>query len=151
MIDRENIGLKTPPFHATVELGQLRLFYEATGDRGQVELDEIASLSANLNGIQIPPTFTFSLAYLAPDRVSWTDSLNIPLERLLHGEQQFEYFNPIYCGDRLTFHEQISDIYDRNGGALEFVVVDTDVVNEQSTLCVRMRTVAVLTHHVGHA
>ncbi|MDO8705394.1 MAG: MaoC family dehydratase N-terminal domain-containing protein [Sulfuricaulis sp.] len=151
MIDRKHIGMKVPPYRATVEKGQLLLFAKATGETNPIYLDEEAARAIGCPAIPIPPTFAFSLALLAPDRVSWADTLKLPMEKILHGEQAFEYLHPVYCGDALTFHERISDIYEKNDGALEFVVADTDVVNQHGTQCLRLRTVAVLVHAKGNA
>lgn len=66
------------------------------------------------------------------------------MARLLHGEQGFTYHRPIYAGDRLTLTTTTSDIYVKKGGALEFVVQDTQVVNVSGDLCAEMRSVFVV-------
>jgi N-terminal half of MaoC dehydratase len=66
------------------------------------------------------------------------------MRRILHGEQKFAYHRYIYAGDRLTLTTTTSDIYSKKGGALEFVVQDTQAVNDSGVLCVEMTTVTVI-------
>ena len=54
---------------------------------------------------------------------------------VLHGEQGFTYHAMAYAGDTLTFEQRIDDIYDKKGGALEFVVRTTRVTNQRGELC----------------
>ena len=56
--------------------------------------------------------------------------LDIPLTKLLHGEQSFRYFKQVCAGDTVNVQSTITDIYDKKGGALEFVVRKTCVSNQ---------------------
>ena len=38
----------------------------------------------------------------------------------------FEHFAPVYVGDIVEVSRNLVDIYDKQGGALTFIVVDTD-------------------------
>ncbi|MOA64579.1 hypothetical protein D3C78_1906750 [compost metagenome] len=44
-----------------------------------------------------------------------------------------------FAGDRLSFETKIVDIYDKKGGALEFVVRETRVTDEQGELVAELR------------
>ena len=72
--------------------------------------------------------------------------LDIPLVKLLHGEQSFKYIKPICAGDTLSVESTITDIYDKKGGKLEFVVKDSRVTNQKVELVAEMRTVLVVRH-----
>ena len=50
---------------------------------------------------------------------------------MLHGEQRFTYHAPVVVGDMLTFRSHVTDIYDKKGGALTMVVVETAVTNQR--------------------
>ena len=61
------------------------------------------------------------------------DSLNFlgeSLEKLLHGEENFNYYEPIYAGDEITVCKKITDIIDKKEGALQFVISQTDFTNQ---------------------
>jgi acyl dehydratase len=70
--------------------------------------------------------------------------LGADLGRMLHGEQGFTQVRPIFVGDRIRLRQRIVDIYDKKGGALEFVVLETSATNQDDELCTIMHTVAVL-------
>ena len=55
-----------------------------------------------------------------------------------------DFREPIYAGDRITFQTKISDIYDKKGGALEFIVEDTTATNEAGTLVCELQRVIVV-------
>ncbi|MNT56391.1 hypothetical protein D3C72_1936840 [compost metagenome] len=72
--------------------------------------------------------------------------LQIPLSKLLHGEQSFSYHRPACVGDTVTVRSTISDIYDKKNGALEFVVKTSRATNQRDELVAELRTVIVCRH-----
>jgi acyl dehydratase len=62
---------------------------------------------------------------------------------VLHGEESFKYHRMAYAGDTLHFDVHIADIYDKKGGALEFVVRETRVSNQRGEHVADLRTVLV--------
>jgi acyl dehydratase len=144
VIDRKFIGLESEERFADVEKGQLRLFAKATGERNPIYFDEDAAKAAGYPTMPAPPTFAFCLASLAPQARGSLRDMNIPIEKVLHGEQQFTYHKPIFAGDRIRIKTRVIDIYDKKGGALEFVVTETTSQNQKGELCVSARTIAVV-------
>ena len=53
---------------------------------------------------------------------------------VLHGSQEFEYFGQIYAGDRITQQSKILDMYDKKGGAMEFIVQESQYTNQNDEL-----------------
>jgi acyl dehydratase len=49
-----------------------------------------------------------------------------------------------YAGDTLRYEQRIADIYDKKGGALEFVVRQTRVSNQRDELVAQLRCVTVV-------
>ena len=70
--------------------------------------------------------------------------MGVDMQRILHGEQSFTYHRPIYAGETITLITTTSDIYEKKGGALEFIVQDTKASNAAGELCVDMRVVTVV-------
>lgn len=124
----------------SVEWGQLKLFGKATG---QADLRRSNPVDA-ADGPEAPLTFAYSLGALAFGTESWSEELGIDPTRLLHGEQTFEYFEPICAGDEILLRRKLVDRYEKKNGALQFVVVDTEAVNQRNELCVRSRMVGVI-------
>jgi len=148
-IDRDaHVGVISEPRTVDVEPGFLKFFAKATGETDAVYFDEDAARAAGHPGLPAPPTYAFSLARSAPARrgdiLDKANGIGADMARLLHGEQGFTYHRPIYAGDRLTLTTTTSDIYAKKGGALEFVVQDTRVMNVSGDLCAEMRSVFVV-------
>lgn len=134
MIDRRHIGHALPAFSVPVEAGRLRFFAKATGNHDAVYVDETAARDPGHPGLPVPPTFFFCLEMDAPDPAAMRKLLAIDYRRILHGEQQFHYHAMAHAGDRLRFEPRIADIYDKKGGALEFVRRETRVTNQHGAL-----------------
>ncbi|MCY1399018.1 hypothetical protein D9M71_140670 [compost metagenome] len=142
MIDKKHIGKQLPAFSVTAEAGQLRFFAKSIGETNPVYFDENAARDAGHPGLPLPPTFLFSLEFNIPSN-AWRDELGIVPARILHGEESFKYHRPAYAGDTLRFEGRITDIYDKKGGALEFVVRETRVTNQHGEHVADLRTVLV--------
>ena len=131
MISRDFIGLQLAPFTVPVEASRLRFFAKATGQTDPVYTDEAAAQRAGHPGLPVPPTFLFCLEMDAPNPGALRDTLGIDIAKVLHGEQRFRYHRMAHAGDRLTFAQRVADLYDKKGGALEFMVRETRVTNQR--------------------
>lgn len=146
MLDKKYIGYETTRFSVDVEKGRLRFFAKATGQTDPVYIDEAAAKDAGYPSLPVPPTFLFCLEMEGPKPTEVRDLLGIDLGKLLHGEQGFVYHAMAFAGDRLSFAARIVDIYDKKGGALEFVVIETRVTNQHDALVAELRKVTVVRH-----
>ncbi len=144
MISREYIGTQSEPRSIDVEAGQLKFFAKATGQTDPIYFNENAARAAGHRAIPAPPTFSISLAAGVPAQCGTLESMNVDMRRILHGEQSFTYHRMIYAGDRITLVTTTSDIYEKKGGALEFIVQDTTATNQNGELCTTFRTVVVV-------
>ena len=144
MIDRRHIGHELPPFQVEVEKGRLRFFAKATGQDDPVYTDEAAARAAGHPGLPVPPTFLFCLEMESPNPAAIRELLGMDYRSLLHGEQGFTYHATAYAGDTLRYEQRIADIYDKKGGALEFVVRQTRVSNQRDELVAELRCVSVI-------
>ncbi len=144
MIDRQFIGHTLAPFSVPVEAGRLRFFAKATGQTDPVYSDAAAARAAGHPALPVPPTFLFCLEMDGPNPAAIRELLNLDYRRLLHGEQAFTYHAMAYAGDTLSFVQRIEDIYDKKGGALEFVVRSTRVMRQDGALVAELRGVSVM-------
>jgi acyl dehydratase len=146
MLDRKFIGYTSPACTLDVERGRLRMFAHAIGETDPVYTDDAAARAAGHPALPVPPTFLFCLEMDRPNPYGWFDDLGIPLPKVLHGEQQFTYHRLAYAGDQLTFDSRVSDIYDKKGGQLEFVVQDNRITNQHGDLVAEFRRTIVIRH-----
>lgn len=146
MIDRKYIGHAFPAYAVEVERGRLRFFAKAIGERNPVYTDESAARAAGYRSLPVPPTFLFSLENEVPDPFAYLTGMGVDLRRILHGEQSFTYHAAACAGDILTFEPRIANIYEKKGGALEFIVRETTVTGSAGALVAELRTVIVVQH-----
>lgn len=147
-IDRKHLGEVSEPRVIDVEKGQLRFFAKATGETNPIYFDEDAARAAGHPTLPAPPTFLFSLALGAPAKrgniLDAENGMGVDMRRILHGEQRFEYHRQIYAGDRVTLVTTTGEIYEKKGGALEFITQDTTATNDAGELLATMRVVTVV-------
>lgn len=149
MIDRKHIGRTWPAHTVEVEKGRLRFFAKAIGERNPIYTDEAAAQAAGYRSLPVPPTFLFSLENEVPDPFAYLTSMGVDLRRVLHGEQSFHYHAPVCAGEILTFSSRIADIYQKKGGALEFIVKETTVKTPAGAPVAELRTVIVVRNAPG--
>ena len=143
MIDRRHIGHEMPPFCVAVERGRLRFFAKATGQDDPVYSDDDAARAAGHPALPVPPTFLFCLEMDGPNPAAVRELLGLDYKRILHGEQGFTFHRLAHAGDTLRFEQRIDDIYDKKGGALEFIVRKTRVSNQRGEPVADLRCVTV--------
>ena len=143
MIDKKWIGHALPVSVLPIERSRLQFFAKAIGETDPVYTDAAAARDAGYADLPAPPTFLFApeLDSGASDRL--LEDLQIPIAKLLHGEQSFSYHRPACVGDMVTVRATITDIYDKKNGALEFVVKTARATNQRDELVAELRTVIV--------
>lgn len=125
------VGRETKPKSIAVEQGQIQFFAKATGVKDKLYWDLETAKIAGHPAIPAPPTFLFSLDMLAPNaEQSVLQVLGVDLGKVLHGEQRFFYGKQIYAGDVITLTTKVTGAYEKKGGALKFIVSETNAVNQ---------------------
>ena len=130
MADKNLIGHSTGVFSIDVEKGRLRFFAKAIGETDPVYTNEANAKAAGHRALPVPPTFLKCLESEGRDVVELLNLIGFDLARVLHAEQSFVYHKMAYAGDVLTFDGRISDLYEKKGGALQFVVLEARVTNQ---------------------
>lgn len=129
-IDRRHVGYALPPFTVEVDPRRLAAFAAAIGERDPRLAAEVA-----------PPTFMKVLEGEHDSSRAILAALEVPLARVLHAEQQFEYLAPIRAGDRVTVRRTVTDLYEKKGGAMEFIVIESVLTGAAGLLLGRSRQV----------
>ncbi|HDY81539.1 MAG TPA: MaoC family dehydratase [Halieaceae bacterium] len=147
MLDQSFIGYELPSFTADVEKGRLRFFAKAIGETNPIYTDEDAAVKAGYRTLPAPPTFAMVLDMDTPELMPLLGLLKMDIGRILHGSQEFEYFQPIYAGDQITVTSKVVDIFDKKGGALDFVVTENSYTNQDGDLVAK--STSTLVHRNG--
>jgi acyl dehydratase len=144
LIDRKWIGHQVGRSTLVIERGRLRFFAKAIGEANPIYTDEAAARAAGYADLPAPPTFVFAAELDSNTMFALFDQLGVALGKVLHGEQGFEYFSPVVAGDTITVTSLVKDIYDKRGGALEFVETESTAVNQRGDTVAKMRGVTVV-------
>jgi acyl dehydratase len=143
MIDKKWIGHALPVSVLALERSRLQFFAKAIGETDPVYSDVAAAQAAGYADLPAPPTFLFAAELDSGAAMSLLTTLQVPLAKVLHGEQGFTYHRAACAGDTVTVQSVISDIYDKKGGALEFVVQTSRATNQRDELVAEVRSILV--------
>jgi acyl dehydratase len=117
---RQAVGRKGPAVTVAVEQGAIQAFARAIGDDNPLFNDEAAARRSRHGGLVAPPTFLRSVGSVRPQL-----PFEVPFERLLDGGSDWEYFEPVRPGDRITSASQVTNIVERTGrmGVMLFMTI----------------------------
>lgn len=125
MTDRSRIGFRTEPTTALVDGWRVKLFCQAISETDPVYHDPAAARAAGHPACPVPPTFLKAIEGEHFSSAALMKLLDVPLRGVLHAEQAFEHFAPVYVGDTVEVSRTVTDIHDKKDGAFTFIVVDT--------------------------
>ena len=124
---QQAIGVESQPVTIEVEKGHIQRFAEAIGDPNPVYNDEAAARKSGYGGLVAPPTFLRSVRGV---------NLELPFElsfsRRLDAGSDWEYFQPVRPGDRITAVARIGELTERTGrlGVMVFMTTITTYTNQ---------------------
>ena len=144
MIDKSIIGKEYAPFTVEVEKRWVRSFAEAIGDTSPIYFDESVARAAGYRSLPAPPTFPFALIMDRNQSFMILDQLGIDKRRAMHGEQSFVYHAALCAGDVVTGRQRVVDVYDKKNGALEFLLTETRLENQNGEHVCDLRTTVVV-------
>lgn len=124
-----------------VERGAIRRFAEAIGDPNPLFNNEVEARRTRFGGMIAPPTFCRSLSAAIPDvKLDMGESF-----RGLDGGSDWEYFEPIRPGDRITVQTKIADLRESTGrlGTMVFITTETSYTNQFGQVCALQRSTAI--------
>jgi acyl dehydratase len=125
---QQAIGLEGDPVTVEVEKGAIIKFAQAIGDDNPLFNDEVEARRSRYGGLIAPPTFLRSITSGRP-----AFPFDLPLNRFLDGGSDWEYFEPIRVGDRITSTSKITDLSERTG-RLGVMVFSTTVITYRNQL-----------------
>ncbi len=147
-IDRKHLGRRYGPFTFPVGLQHVRDFVAAVGggvpghifssppDRlHPFTWDEAAAKAGPHGGIVAPPTFAATFAMEPFAKACSDPDLALNVLRLVHGEQDMEFLEPVRPGDVLTTHGEITRVQER--GNLDFLEVTSTTTNQHGRVVVK--------------
>lgn len=143
-LDASLIGSRRPGGTLLVTRSRLRLFAKATGQTDPVFVDLDAAKHVGHRDLPVPPTFYFGVDLEVPDSFAHLADAGVDLRAVLHGEQEFNYHHTAHAGDELSSSSVVTDVFEKKGGALQFMVSETPIVDQDGATVVTMRNTLVV-------
>ncbi len=114
-----------PAYKYEVGLEKIKEYAMAVGDLNPLYINEEEAAKSKYGGIIAPPTFAAVYARGPAGQALFDPELSLDLPMLVHGEQEFEFFEVVKPGDVILTEGEILDIFEKTSstGTLDFVVV----------------------------
>ncbi len=124
---RAAVGVESEAHVTEVEKGAIIKFAVAIGDTNPIYNDEEAARNSRYGGIVAPPTF-FRTMSSGPMKVD----VKSPYSANLDGGSDWEYYEPVRPGDRISVTTLVSNVFERPGrlGNMLFIQRETRYRNQ---------------------
>ncbi|WP_428394390.1 MaoC family dehydratase N-terminal domain-containing protein [Lichenicoccus sp.] len=133
IFDRTAKGVSSDPVTIQIERGRIRFFAEVLGAADPIHSDVAAARAKGYPDLVAPPSFFTVLDAIASEehrrlgRTPIATLIGCDNRYLLHGEEQYDYAGPMFAGDQVTLTTTVVDFYDKKGGTMEFVTLQSVV------------------------
>ena len=147
MFDASKIGRSFPPYTLEVERGKVGELALAIGDANPIYQSRQAAQAAGYAEVPLYPTSPTIFAFWGvgyPQLLEHWASLGLDVERVLHGEEAFEYLAPITPGDTLTGIMTLVDARTtagQGGTSLDILTFEFRYTNQHDEPVLRLRKV----------
>lgn len=134
------VGVESPPVMYEVEKGHIKRFAQAIGDSSPLWTDEAQARKGHNGGIIAPPTFLRAF-----EPAPFPENVKSPYSRVLDGGSEWEYFEPVRPGDRITVVQRFIDVAERAGrmGPMLFMVREMRYTNQFGQLVATQRATGI--------
>lgn len=115
---RTLIGRVFPPVKYVISEEDLRLYLPVAGEVHPAFLSDEGARAAGYERRVIPPSFAPYIAVLGLLRsFDWEKDfyLDYKTGTAMFGEQELEYYRPLYVGETLTIQGEVADVYEKQG------------------------------------
>jgi acyl dehydratase len=151
MLDHSYIGKKLPTIHYRVDASKIRELALAIGDDNPIFHDKAAAQAAGYPDIVAPLTFPTLFRFWGGSAVgaetrSLLRQMGANELRILHGEEEYEYFRLIHPGDEITGELEILSIERKEGssGPMDMVKTKATYRNPRGEVVVIARATMVV-------
>ncbi|MBW2544969.1 MAG: MaoC family dehydratase N-terminal domain-containing protein [Deltaproteobacteria bacterium] len=146
MADLSKAGTEYAPMTWEVERGKIKELAKAIGDPNPVYLDRDAAIQAGYKDTPATPTFlTVPMMWCGqmPDIIN---DLKINFMMVLHGEEEYEYYQLIYPGDVITGTPKITKMEEKtskSGSKMDMISVEVLYTNQRGEKVAKARSLLI--------
>lgn len=141
--DRGNIvGTSFPAYSFAIERGKIKEFSLAIGDQKQIYLDPLKAAEEGYPDVAAPPTFGAAIdLWGGSGFMEMCSVLGVNPVKVLHGEQEYQYFGDIVAGDVIKAETTVVDFSEKS--KMYLVTLETVYTNQKNELVQKCRKVVV--------
>lgn len=146
MADNSKIGKEYAPIVWEVERGKIREMAKAIGDPNPIYLDRDAAIKEGYKDTPVPPTFLTVPLMWNSSMPEVINDLKINFLMVLHGEEQYEYYQEIYPGDTITAVPKVLNVEEKTsktGRKMDMVTLEFLYKNQRGENVARARSLLV--------
>jgi acyl dehydratase len=134
-IKEELKGKTYPRFEYEVGREKIREYARAVGEEDAIYHDPGAAKAAGFRNVVAPPMFCVVYSAGAMGPAILDPELGINLMMMVHGQQDFEWGEPVVAGDVITTETTVKDMYEKDGK--EFYIWESTSKNQDGARTVK--------------
>lgn len=134
-LEAKFIGREYGPLTYEIGKEKIKEYAKAIKNEDPHYMDEDFAKGTKYGGIIAPPTFAVVYAGMLAEPFFFDKELDLNLFMLVHGEQEFEFFEVVRPGDVITSKGKITNI--ENKEKLDVVILEGESVNQRGELVSR--------------
>ena len=146
MADVSKVGMEFAPIVWEGERGKIREFALAIGDTNPIYHDREEARKAGYRDCPAPPTFLTVPMLWSGSMPVMIDALKINFFMVLHGEEEYEYYQDIYPGDVITGTPRVTKMEEKtskSGSKMDMISVEVVYTNQKNERVARSRSLLV--------
>jgi len=146
MADKSKSGTRLPAYFLEVERVKIKELLAAIGDDNPIFTDKSKAVAEGCADTPCPPTFiTMAFQEFTGAYLEMFKQLSVPLEGVLHGEEEYEYLGEIYPGDKLSCHMSCESIHEKEtrSGKMHLITLRTLFTNQKDEEVLRARSLII--------
>jgi acyl dehydratase len=128
-------GKTYPAWEYEVGREKIREYAYAVGETNPVHHDPEAARAAGFRNVVAPPMFCVVYSAGAMGPAVLDPELGINLALMVHGSQEFEWFEPVVAGDTVTTNVHVKEMFEKNG--MNFYVWESESTNQNGETVVK--------------
>ena len=142
MIDHKWIGKTYGPLRYEVGREKMKEYSSAAKDARPIFHDEEFAKDTAYGDVIAMPNFAAVYALRGAGLMLIDQEIKLNLAMLVHGAQEFEWFDVVKPIDVVTETGKVADIYEK--GNLDFIVYEGEAVNQDGKLVCRSRATMII-------
>jgi len=146
MADLSKVGTEYPPIIWEVERGKIKELAKAIGDPDPVYLDKEAAIAEGYEDTPAPPTFLTVPMMWCDKMPAIINDLKINFMMVLHGEEEYEYYQQIYPGNVITGIPKVVKMEEKtskSGAKMDMITMEVLYTNQRGEKVAKARSLLV--------